>query len=159
MRLKLVRGLCWLLPEGSFTTLRAALYRSVAGIPLAAQVSCMSPLQLTGRGRGWHRRLRIGARSYIGEHAVFSLNDDITIGSDVCLSPYVKILSGEQAEPGVGGAVRIGDGAWIGVGAMILPGTDIGRGSVVGAGSVVQGQVPPDTLVSGVPAREIRKLD
>jgi acetyltransferase-like isoleucine patch superfamily enzyme len=54
--------------------------------------------------------------------------------------------------------VIIGDGAWIGVGSTILPGVTIGAGSVVSAGSVVRRDVPPDTLVSGVPADVVRQL-
>lgn len=56
------------------------------------------------------------------------------------------------------GPIRVGEDAWIGAHAIIFPGVTIGRGSVVGAGSVVRDDVPPYTVVAGVPARVIRRL-
>jgi acetyltransferase-like isoleucine patch superfamily enzyme len=54
--------------------------------------------------------------------------------------------------------VRIGRGAWIGQNAIIMPGVTIGAGAVVGALSVVRDDVPPRTVVAGIPARVIRTL-
>lgn len=54
--------------------------------------------------------------------------------------------------------VRIGENVWIGSGAVILPGVDIGDDSIVAAGAVVTRNVPPRTLVAGVPARVVRQL-
>lgn len=55
--------------------------------------------------------------------------------------------------------VIIEDDVWIGAKASVLPGVTIGRGSIVGVGSVVNADVPPFTVVGGVPARPIKKLD
>ncbi len=55
--------------------------------------------------------------------------------------------------------VRIEAWADIGTGAIVLPGVTVGRGSIVGAGSVVTADVPPMTIVAGVPARVIRKRE
>ena len=54
--------------------------------------------------------------------------------------------------------VVIEDGVWIGARVTLLPGVTIGRGSVVAAGAVVNKDVPPNTLVGGVPARILRTL-
>jgi maltose O-acetyltransferase len=54
--------------------------------------------------------------------------------------------------------VLIEDDAWIGAAAIILPGVTVGRRAIVGAGAVVTHSVPPDTIVAGVPARELRKI-
>jgi phosphonate metabolism protein (transferase hexapeptide repeat family) len=51
----------------------------------------------------------------------------------------------------------IGHDVWIGHGATIMAGVKIGTGSVVGSGAVVTKDVPPYTIVAGVPARPIRK--
>jgi phosphonate metabolism protein (transferase hexapeptide repeat family) len=52
--------------------------------------------------------------------------------------------------------VAIGHDVWIGHGAIVLAGVTIGNGAVVGAGSVVTKDVPPYTIVAGVPAKMIR---
>ena len=51
--------------------------------------------------------------------------------------------------------VRIGDDCWIGSGATITAGVSVGQGSIVPAGSVVTRDVPPNSVVAGVPARVI----
>ena len=53
-------------------------------------------------------------------------------------------------------AVTIGHDVWIGHGAVIMPGLHIGNGAVVGANAVVTHDVPPYTIVTGVPARPLR---
>ena len=55
-------------------------------------------------------------------------------------------------------SVTIEDDVWIGGHVTILPGVTIGRGAVVAAGAVVTRDVPPLTLVGGVPAAVIRQL-
>lgn len=51
----------------------------------------------------------------------------------------------------------IKDNAWIGMSAIILKGVTVGEGAIVAAGSVVTKDVPPHTIVAGVPARVIKK--
>ena len=55
--------------------------------------------------------------------------------------------------------VSIGNDVWIGANAVILPGITIGRHVVVAAGAVVTKDVPPYSLVAGVPARVIKQLE
>ena len=54
--------------------------------------------------------------------------------------------------------VVIGDDVWIGANAVILPGVTIGNHCVIAAGAVVTKDVPDNTLVGGVPAKEIKNL-
>ncbi len=53
--------------------------------------------------------------------------------------------------------VEVGHDVWIGHGATVLPGTTVGNGAVVAAGAVVVDDVPPYTIVGGVPAEPIRR--
>jgi acetyltransferase-like isoleucine patch superfamily enzyme len=55
------------------------------------------------------------------------------------------------------GPVHVGRGSWIGAHAVILDGVRVGDGAVVAAGAVVADDVPPFTIVGGVPARVIRE--
>lgn len=52
--------------------------------------------------------------------------------------------------------VYIGNDVWIGDRALILPGVHVGDGSIITAGAVVTKDVPPYSIVGGVPARKIR---
>jgi chloramphenicol O-acetyltransferase type B len=52
----------------------------------------------------------------------------------------------------------IEDNVWIGRNAIIFPGVRIGEGSVVAMGTVVMNSIPPNTVVAGNPARQIRSL-
>lgn len=55
------------------------------------------------------------------------------------------------------GDITVGNDVWIGYEAVILSGVTIGDGAIVGARSVVTKDVPPYTIVGGVPARPIRR--
>ena len=54
--------------------------------------------------------------------------------------------------------VVIEDDIWIGANAVVLPGVTIGHHSVVAAGAVVTKDVPPHSLVAGVPAKVIKQI-
>lgn len=54
--------------------------------------------------------------------------------------------------------IRIERGVWIAAGATVLQGVTVGHNAVVAAGAVVTKDVPPRTLVAGVPATAIRAL-
>ena len=55
------------------------------------------------------------------------------------------------------GDTVIGNDVWIGYEAVIMPGVTIGDGAIIGTRAVVTGDVPPYTIVGGVPAKPIRK--
>ena len=55
------------------------------------------------------------------------------------------------------GDIRIGNDVWIGYEAVVMAGVTIGDGAIVGARAVVTKDVPPYTIVGGIPARAIRK--
>ena len=55
------------------------------------------------------------------------------------------------------GDILIGNDVWIGLEALILAGVTIGDGAIIGARAVVTHDVPPYTIVGGVPAKPIRK--
>jgi len=113
----------------------------------------------------------IGKNVYIGEDLIISdeLKDtnNIIIKNNVSISSRVTIVtsSGPNNPKSLKyfgmkkGQVIIEDGAWIGSNAVILPGVIVGRCSVIGAGAVVTKDVLPYTVVAGVPAKIIKRLD
>lgn len=83
----------------------------------------------------------------IGDH-VHVLNN-ATIGHDTVIGAYSTICPNSA----VSGYCKIGRSVFIGAGAIILPRIMIGDNAIVGAGAVVTRDVPPDTIVVGIPAR------
>lgn len=111
--------------------------------------------------------LEIGARSYIGQFCVICARESITIGADCLIAEHVSIRDQDHrfgselttAKAGFTTApIQIGRNVWIGAKATITKGVRIGDNSVVGANSVVTHDVPPNTVVAGVPARTLREI-
>lgn len=88
------------------------------------------------------RGIRIGNRSKIGPYCILA---------DSELPLPLDAPSGNPAR-----AIEIGHDVWLGGRVTVLPGTRIGSGAVVSAGSVVSGDVPPNAVVAGNPARVLR---
>jgi acetyltransferase-like isoleucine patch superfamily enzyme len=115
--------------------------------------------------------LEIGDDTYVNHLCTFIVAQRVTIGRNVMVAANVTIFDSPghplDAERRIAGLppspeeirpVAIGDKVWIGTGARIFPGVTIGEGSVVGMDSLVTKDVPPYTLVAGVPAKPIRSL-
>lgn len=102
----------------------------------------------------------IGCQSYIGARG------GITIGSDVIMGPMVSIFSENHNYDNLNIPIRkqgesrrgivIEDDCWIGTGCKIMDGVKIGQGSVLAAGAAITKDVPPYSVVAGVPAKIIK---
>lgn len=131
-----------------------------------------------GKGvRLWAKsKLEIGHNFYIGRFS--QIECDAVIGNNVIFANHVslvgrydhhyqtvgvpiahapRIRSPDYSWKGLGQVVMIGDDVWIGYGSVVLSGVSIGEGCIVAAGSVVSKDVPPYSIVGGVPARFIRQ--
>jgi len=86
------------------------------------------------------------------------IEDDVQIGPRVNITSENHPLDVTDRTTLIPKPVKVRRNAWIGAGATILPGVTIGENAVVAAGAVVTKDVPPDTVVAGVPARVIRHL-
>ena len=108
--------------------------------------------------------LELGDRVDVGEFTHIRANGGVRIGSRVLIAANVTITSrGHNVELPRWGVtadapVVIEDDVWIGAGAIVLPGVTVGRGAVVAAGAVVTADVPPFTVVGGVPAKTIKAV-
>jgi len=97
--------------------------------------------------------------SYLGpgvKMGHFSYLGDATIGAEVNIGcgTITCNFDGVHKNP-----TEIGEGAFIGSDTMLVAPIKLGKGARTGAGAVVTKNVPPYTLVVGVPARAIRKLE
>jgi acetyltransferase-like isoleucine patch superfamily enzyme len=115
-----------------------------------------------------HAGITIGQDSLVGEYSVIRGQGGVQIGDRVYTSPYTQIIAVDHVfsdpdrpfiEQGITArGIIIEDDVWIGSGAIITDGVTVGKGSVVAAGAVVTADVPPHTVVGGVPARIIQAI-
>ena len=114
------------------------------------------------------------------------LNGSISLGNYILISPGTSIRSAESIDIGdstmiasdvvitdsdwhgiydrtdyvaTPKPVKIHKNVWIGERSIILKGPQIGENSIIGAGSVVHGDIPPNSVYAGNPAKEVKKLD
>lgn len=110
-----------------------------------------------------------GGRLVIGDNcringAIIAATDKVLIGNNCRLAPFSHIMDGDfhdlnnRQEPGRSAPIIIEDDVWLGARSIVLKGVTIGRGAVVAAGAVATRDVPPYTMVGGVPAKVIRRL-
>jgi carbonic anhydrase/acetyltransferase-like protein (isoleucine patch superfamily) len=94
-------------------------------------------------------------RIVIGNHT--NVQDGAVLHGDpglvTVLEDYVTV--GHRA---VIHSAHIEKGCLIGIGAIILDGLRVGSGSIIGAGSIVTKDVPPSSMVLGVPGKKVREL-
>ena len=113
----------------------------------------------------------VGFPVYIGEGLIIVdmqyQKPMVFIGNEVTIAQRVTLITSSGAPESKEvyrifgadvGPIHIQDGAWIGAGAIIQPNITIGRSAIVGSGAVVTKDVPPYTVVVGIPARPIKRF-
>ncbi len=120
----------------------------------------------------WHHLgfggLKIGDECFIGDDALIDLHNKVVLEDRVSIAQRVTILTHinvgyknhplQQFFPPKSQPVVLKSGSVVGAGSIILAGITIGERSMVAAGSVITKDVPPNSLVAGVPAKVIRKI-
>ena len=103
------------------------------------------------------KRVRIQSHTFVCSDVV--IEDDVFIGHNVNFinDRYPTVEKAGAKNWKVEGC-HVSRGASIGTGAIILCGVTVGEGALVGAGSMVAKDVPPHTIVAGVPAKVVRVL-
>ena len=112
--------------------------------------------------------LKIGNECFIGDETLIDLYDHVRLEDQVTIAQRVTILTPQNVGykdhpmqkhfPKFSKSVVLKKGSVVGAGSIILPGVTVGGGSFVAAGSVVTKNIPPNTLVGGVPAKTISKI-
>lgn len=123
-----------------------------------------------GRGnaiRCHEGNLRIGNKVVMGATNTINCYLDIEIGDDCILADWIYICDFDhryedmsmpiKKQGIIKSPVKIGTDCWIGEKATILRGVSVGDGCVIASHALVNKDVPPNSIVGGVPARVIKK--
>lgn len=118
------------------------------------------------RLRAHEGTLRIGDKTVLGRENTLNCYLDLEIGARCIVADWVYMGDFDHRTDDVHvpikdqgivkSPVRVGDDVWVGVKSSVLRGADVGHGSVVAAHAVVRGDVPPFSVVAGVPGRVVR---
>jgi len=110
-----------------------------------------------------------GGRIVIGENtringATIAASSEVNIGRNCRIAPHCIVMDGDfhdvsdRLKAGRKASINIGDNAWLATRSMVMKGVTIGEGAVVAAGAVVTKDVPPYTMVAGVPAKVVKRI-
>ena len=101
----------------------------------------------------------INACCHFQDHGGVTLGDGCQIGHNVVFATLNHELLPERRNVTHPAPIVLGKKVWVGSNATILQGVTIGDNAVVAAGAVVTKDVPANTIVGGVPARVIKRID
>jgi len=113
-------------------------------------------------GRSNSSRLLVGEGSLIASRTLINTAREVVLERVSAISPGAMLFTHGFWQSVLEGysvafrGIRICENAWVGAGCQVFPGVTVGLGSVVMSNSTVIDDVPPFTLVGGVPARMIR---
>ena len=118
------------------------------------------------KGKGYSN-LEIGNNCHVGKSTFFDLRGKVTIKDNVVISMRCNIITHTDMSksdlssiyPMTQKDVTISDNCYLGANSTILMGVELGENCIVAAGSVVTGSFPPNSLIGGVPAKLIRKIE
>lgn len=173
---KRVRDIAWRLfnakwrlrkcKKGKLVTLRGRPRIDCNGeIVLGQRVKIWSHIHKTQLSAGGKAKIIIGDHTFINTGTVISSRHQVTIGKNCQIATGVIIMDSDFHGVGDGRnqiekstPITIEDNVWLATRAIILKGVKIGEGSTVATGAVVTKDVPPYTIVAGVPAKVIKKI-
>ena len=134
-----------------------ALFSELIGKPVDDTFALFPPVYTD-----FGKNITIGKNVFINSGCCFQdqggveIGDGCLIGHQVVFATLNHDLAPEKRANMIPGTIRLGRNVWVGSHATLLAGVSVGDNAVIAAGAVVTKDVPPDTLVGGVPARVIR---
>lgn len=150
-----------------FPPLRAALLR-LYGASVGRRV-VLHDVRFFNLYRRGLAGLSIGDDCFLGDECLLDLAEAVELQPQVTLAERVLILTHtnvgyrdhplQRHFPASAAPVVVERGAFLGARSLLLPGVRVGAGAFVAAGAVVTKDVPPATVVAGVPARVLRRLE
>ncbi len=109
-------------------------------------------------------RIQIGDNTTIGYHNFIFASDQIVIGSNCLVAPFVYFVDSNHQirkdllineQPNESEPIEVSDDVWIASNTTVLKGVKIGKGAVIGAHSLVNKDVEPYSIVAGSPIKKI----
>lgn len=124
--------------------------------------SVLLPLELT---TGIGGKLTIGKQTFINYGVSIGAAGSVRIGSRVNIGPFAMVFDTtfhdpyERTKVPQPKAVVVEDDVFLGAKCSVMPGVSIGEGAIVATSAVVTRDVPPFTVVAGIPAKVVQELD
>ena len=136
------------------------LFSELIGKPVDASFGMFPPFY-TDCGKN----ITVGKNVFINTGCRFQdqggirIGDHVLIGHNVVLATLNHDFAPYNRATMHPAPIHIEDRVWIGANATVVPGVTIGENSIVAAGAVVTTDVPPNTIVGGVPAKVLKRID
>lgn len=171
-------------PSWMLATIRSLFYKKRHNLILGKNTYVFGACEFSGRSdgvisfgnntiisrwsifRAYGGYINIGNNCSINSFCHFSGNGGIEIGDNVRIATQCVLVSANHnfartdvpiiAQGETRQKIVIEDDCWLGAGVKVLAGVTIGKGSVIGAGSVINRDVPPFSVVVGVPGKVIK---
>ena len=136
------------------------LISKLIGKPVDEQFGLFPPFYTDfGKNITLGKNVFINAGCKFQDQGGIYIDDGALIGHGVVIATLNHDMDPEKRQALHPSPVHIGKNVWIGANATITPGVTIGDNAVVAAGAVVTKDVAADTVVGGVPAKPIKKID
>lgn len=137
-----------------------ALLAELTGRKIDPTVRLFPPLYADfGKNLRIGREVFINAGCHFQDHGGVTIGDGCQIGHNVVFATLDHGIDPSERKNTCPAPIVLGRNVWIGAHATILRGVSIGDNAVVAAGAVVVRDVAADTIVGGVPARVIRRIE
>ena len=109
-------------------------------------------------------KITIGENTTVGYHSFIFASDEISIGTDCLIAPFVYIVDSNHSilkekkinlQPNISSKIKIGNDVWLGSNVTVLKGVTTGDGAVIAAGSVVNKDIEAYSINAGAPSKII----
>lgn len=129
------------------------------GMKIGSGTKIVGPVRITGD-------LKVGENTWIGTGFTVHGNGSVIIGCNCDIGPDVTFLTGShklgsqerRAGDGLSFQIIINDGIWIGASSTFVGDIEIGKGCMVGACSLVNKSYSNNVIITGIPAKILKKL-
>lgn len=140
--------------------------RTAGAVEIGNHVCIRGGVQIYAKAGG---KVSIGDGVHVGHQCIIDCQCGISIGDGALLGYRTILVDWDHCrhdmlvpidQQGIDSApITIGENVLLSANVIVLKGVTIGERAVVAAGAVVTRDVPPRTVVAGVPAREIRRVE